>query len=306
METLEREESTGSTPEPEQEQRTSDGNGTHEETNESPQEQPQPYTSEEIETILSTEGASLDNKRLTPEGRLLMKSFQRSFDGKFKKISELTKELTTFKAEKDQQRSAAPPATLEEAYDRDPRGVINYLNSQIDHLMSEDPFAPQNVKEAEKLRRIKDELRDRSFSQAQDTGRQKETALKIWNRMLEVSPKTEHAEIERYAVNVLGYDPEELGNDTNPMTAGEGALKTLRLIKASYDQYKRTTSTAGGQSNIRSKEVRNPTTMEEGAPTRGRAPVVNMQDLIKQATETGDWSPVFRAKGLSNRTREAR
>lgn len=94
------------------------------------------YTPEEIEAILAENG-SLDANKLTPEGKLLQKSFDRGFTKKFEELSTLTKTL------KD---AVKPKDVVEEWVDRyvdDPKGVTAYVHNQIRALENEaDPLEP--------------------------------------------------------------------------------------------------------------------------------------------------------------------
>lgn len=94
------------------------------------------YTPEEIEDILAENG-SLDANKLTPEGKLLQKSFDRGFTKKFEEISTLAKTL---------KEAVKPKDAVEGWVDRyidDPKGVTAYVHNQIRSLEDQaDPLEP--------------------------------------------------------------------------------------------------------------------------------------------------------------------
>jgi hypothetical protein len=84
------------------------------------------YTQEELEELLKSDADTVDTGRLTPEGKLLMKSFQRGFDQKFKGLSEQQKKL-----EQDKEAQASPKVQLFKRYLSDSLGVTKEINAEI-------------------------------------------------------------------------------------------------------------------------------------------------------------------------------
>lgn len=94
------------------------------------------YTPEEIETVLA-EGGTLDANKLSPEGKLLQKSFERGFTKKFEEMGELSRTL---------KEAIKPKDALDgwvENYINDPKGVTAFVHNQIRALEDQaDPLEP--------------------------------------------------------------------------------------------------------------------------------------------------------------------
>lgn len=102
------------------------------------------YTPEEIESVLAENG-TLDANRLSPEGKLLQKSFERGFTKKFEEVSELSKTLkdTIKPSQKD------PLEMGVEFYTNDPVGFVSFARGRIKGFKDVyDPLA-DNRKEIE-------------------------------------------------------------------------------------------------------------------------------------------------------------
>lgn len=127
------------------------------------------YTPEEIAEILANDG-ELDRKRLSPEGQLIQKSFERGLTPKFQEIADLRKTLELAIAPKSQD----PLDGWVDNYIKDPEGVATYVDNQIRHLES---ITPDPALDYEGYRRVRAEIAafNGDFSRVQARARGKET-----------------------------------------------------------------------------------------------------------------------------------
>lgn len=102
------------------------------------------YTPEEIEGILAENG-TLDANKLSPEGKLLQKSFERGFTKKFEEVSELSKTLK--ETIKPSQKNPLDMGV--EFYTNDPVGFVSFARGKIKEFKDAyDPLA-ENRKQIE-------------------------------------------------------------------------------------------------------------------------------------------------------------
>lgn len=181
------------------------------------------------------------------------------------------------------------PQTIDEFYEVDPKGTMDYLNNEIARLTEEDPFG--NVRKIENLRDTKEELRLRGATQRQNQQSRFVTDL---NKAIDGFDKKREA-LTTFATSELGYTPQELAMLTNPGVVGhEAAIKTVKLINRQFEAKQ-------APATLKSKEVKPKATQVEppGEGLQPPAPDAQVAKLYEQAKK-GEipWHKYFEATGI--------
>lgn len=198
-----------------------------------PEDVKQPYTNDEIVSLLSS-GNELDTDRLSPEGKLLMRSFQSGFDSKFKKLSEAQREL-----DRKLTQSQEKPLTKREQYYREftqnPDKVIKEINAAITELEI-DQHNPDNRQAIANLRDMKDEFLLRKDKEARASSQATEIIAKTRADILSAVPDFDAKvpELNTFA-ETLGFDMDELSFLTNPLKTGPFAVKLTKALCKMHD-----------------------------------------------------------------------
>lgn len=193
-----------------------------------------PYTPEEVTELLNS-GEKLDTDRLTPEGKLLEKSFQRGLTRKFEELAEKTRLLET-----EKQRVSDPKEQVYQQYIADPMGVTARINTEIEKF-ADVPPSSEHFAEAQKAI-----IRLQSFKEDLSMRRQQATEM---GRNLEVLVKSSNMELQRdipdfnqkrdkltnYAME-LGLDIDEIQFLTDPVKVRGLATKITKIINGLYDK----------------------------------------------------------------------
>lgn len=252
-------------------------------------EKPTYYTPEEIEDILASDG-ELDSKRLSPEGRLLQRSFQKGLTPKLQERSELKKRLEELEKRVQPQR----PATIDEAYDQDPHGTLSYIDSEIAKArtkIKDDPLAA--IDEIEGLRTVRDRLRDRDLTATKNQIKVNEIVDDVRSEVLgEIPDFDERADkLSDFAMNRLGYSLQEVQKFSDPMAVGKMAKTFISMVNQKYEM-------ENASKTLPKKEVR--TVPKTESPGKGELDSLNATyaQAVKKAQKTGDWTEVLNLKGV--------
>jgi len=194
----------------------------------------EPYTQEELEYVLIND-LPVDSDRLTPEGKVLQKSFQRGYTRKFTELSQLRKE---FEAQRDSERS--PKDKLYSRYKANPASVVAEINQTIAELEELDP-TDEHYKEARRkitqFNALKDEfalMRQQEIDQSRFLG---DSAEKGRNMIVTAIPDFEEKipHLTQFAMSVgLTYDDVLVLTNPNIM-GGERAAKITIALNKLYD-----------------------------------------------------------------------
>ena len=179
----------------------------------------EPYTAEELEALLE-EGSDIDTSRLSDEGKILNKSFQRGYTKKFEQLAEDKRNLGKGEAQPTQ---LSQKEQWFQRYMQDPDGVTKEFNAEKRRLEGQ-----MEHEKATELQEIKDEfqIKRERIKEAQDYSVRVESALaKEIPDIAERKPK-----LVEYAQKELGLSPEEIGLITNPHVVG-GPL-SIKVTKA--------------------------------------------------------------------------
>lgn len=246
-----------------------------------------PYSTEEVSRILR-EGNfdAIDTSRLSEEGQLVMRAMQSGLTPKLQEAAEIRKELDRVRQELEASKPKAQPRDIYEAFDQDPQNVVSYINNEIKALVANDPIA--NAVQIEQLRDLKDELRTRELQRIQETSTKKAEVDGYIQQIAKIVPDIaakQHA-LVKFAVEVMGYSPEELNYETNPGLVGERAVKTVARINQAYDRFN-----AGR--TIKQKEVKPTPTKVEPAGKGFERETMNSRELLENAKRTGNWRDLF-------------
>lgn len=182
-----------------------------------------PVETVEEETVTTTEEPEEDK---TVEGLKAAAIAER------KKRQALEAELEELKGKQEPPKTSqpAPQESIEDMYLRDPRGTTEQINTEIARLVEEDPYT--NAVQIERLRDLKVELRD--TAKTRTTEQVNSFAQKISQEIPDFATKRD--QLTKFAVEQLGYTPQDLATVTNYQTVGEkAALATIKLINQQYD-----------------------------------------------------------------------
>ena len=197
-----------------------------------------PYTSEELKSIPIER---LDPNRV-PE---LAKPY---YEAGLREKKGLQAEFTRKSQELSQMRSGNQPRNLEEAFDRDPSGVLDRIGQEIDNreiqLANIDPMLdPDNAKllmvEIARLRSLDRNLNQRSVAiqrqAAQGNAIIADTMSEVRKSIKDYDSK--RADIENFAMSELEYTEHEIGVMTDPRIVGKAmAIKNFKAINALFEK----------------------------------------------------------------------
>ncbi len=254
-------------------------------------EEKEPYTEEEIQQILQSDG-EIDTTRLSPAEQATMKAMQRGFTPKLQEAAELRKEVKELREAMEQAKPKEQPADIYEAYDQDPEGVIRYVDNQINDLVATDPVGNMaNIRQLESLkfdfnRREVQKIREQSSTQTE----QNQIMSQILSAVPDLAVK-QHA-LKEFALQELGYTEEELAYETNPATAGAKAARSIARINTAFDK-------AQAKKTVTQKRTKKkPTKVETPSKSGYDKPDVDELKITKQeALESGNFSAYFAALG---------
>lgn len=184
--------------------------------------------------------------------------------------------------------SQQKPGTLEEAYDRDEKGVIDNINVNIATAVDSG-----DVLEAERLRDLKESLRSGKQKRAQEAQQTKQQQTEIVTQLnLSVPGFTtdpdKAKQLTDFALKHMGFTDEELTRKTHIPTGGMEAVREIARIEKAYQQSQL-------PNQAKKKKVKKATSVEKGGKGIKKS-VKNADDLIKEARKTGDWSKVIEGR----------
>ena len=204
-----------------------------------------------------------------------------------RKRQELERRLDEISQGVQSLQQGKPPSTLEEAYDRDPQGVMRDLNAEIKKLSEDDAYG--HASQIELLRDKKDELRRREFTNLQKQLNQQTTAQKAASIVMREIPdfNKRSQELTRFAAEELGYTQEDF--ERTNFVNGESAAREILRVNRLYEKF---------HAKPEKKKGKPKPTQVEGAGKGVQKTEPSLQSLLEKARETGDWTEYFDAKGL--------
>lgn len=253
-------------------------------------EKPKFYSPDELEDLISRD-EDVDTTRLSPEGRLLMKSFQKGFTPKLQERSELKRELEILRKEVG---SLKQPASIEEVFDKDPDGTLRYIDSQIAQARTKldtgDAF--EALKQIEELRSVRDGLLTRSMSQQKKASQTSALAAQAQAEVLRAVPDFQKKEgaLTEFAIKELGYSFDDIRFLTDVSNTGKYASQFVIQVNKMYEMAK-------AKSTVETKVVKTPMRQEGAGTGGGDDNAATYRASLKKAQETGDWTDVLKLKG---------
>lgn len=197
--------------------------------------QKQPYTPEELVSLLTSE-QDVDTDRLSPEGKVLMKSFQTGYNKKFEKLSEKQKELD---AKLNQQKPQGQETSTREQYYQNflqnPDKVVHEINQAISEL-EVDPYNDENRKNIAALRQMKDDFFLRKTTESERNVKINEIQAQARAEIYEAIPDFDKKvpALNEFA-EMIGFNLDELSFLTNPVNTGKFASKLTKALNKAYD-----------------------------------------------------------------------
>jgi len=248
----------------------------------------EPYTEAEIQEILSSDG-EVDTTRLSLAEQATMKAMQRGFTPKLQEAAELRREVEELRKTIEAAKPKEQPEDIFQAYDQDPDSVIQYVDNQINELVTTgDAGSMAQIRQLESLkfefnRRDVQKMREQTSTNTQQND--------IMNEILSAVPDlaSKQSSLKEFALNELGYTEEELAYETNPATAGKNAVRAISRINTAFDK-------AQAKKSVTTKRVKKATKVEKPSSTGYEKPDVDeLKQTKQQALESGNFSAFFAA-----------
>ena len=201
-------------------------------------EEKQVYSSEELETLLKSD-AEIDTARLSPEGRLLMKSFQRGYDHKFKELSDQRVELAKAR-EAEREKMMSPKDKLFRDYLRDPIRISADINKEIEALEEVTPDHEdfgKSRKTIAQLNALKDEFREhRQMVVEAQKSKDELAATTLANVIVDIPDwKTKEPKLTEFAQKELGLSLEDIRVMSDPVIMGDRTYRFIKAVNKAYD-----------------------------------------------------------------------
>ena len=196
-----------------------------------------PYTSDELKSIPIER---LDPERVPEQAKPYYEAGLREKKGLQEEFTRKSQELANL-------RGGTQPRTIEEAFDRDPSGVLGRIGDEIDQreirLANLDPMI--DIEESKAIRTEIARLRslDRNLNQrGVASNRQVEWGNRvIADTMSEVRTiikdyDSKREALEKFAVDDLGYTEQEIGVMTDPRIVGKVmAIKNFKAVNRLFE-----------------------------------------------------------------------
>lgn len=243
------------------------------------------YTPEEIKELL-TEGdfSRIDTSRLSEEGKLVMKSMQSGLTPKLQEAAELRRQMEELSETVKNALPKPQPKDIFEAFDQDPKGVMTFVNNQI-----QERIAAGDTVGVEQLRETRDQLRDYRDSQppaVEPVVAQSTAAVELLAAIPDIKEK-QHV-LRDYALQVMGYTEAELVELTD-LQRGEAAVRETIRINNAYER-------SQAPKRAAKKAVKKKPAKVEKTGGGFEQPETTNKDRIAQAKKSGskqDWLDVF-------------
>ena len=292
--------------------------GTEEPVEDAQPEGKVPYTPEELSELLKTEG-TIDTDRLSNEGKLLMKSFQKGLDHKFKGVAEKEKQIERDRleqsridgqrrADEQRQRELAnnPKEQYFDKYMRNPPVIINEINAEIQKLERVSPRDEDAYLQAREaiasLTAVKDEFairREGYTNQRNYVDSLKSKALESARGAIS-NFDTKSGDLMKFATEEMGMPEQMVYHFTDPAIQGlEGATEALKFINKMYDKMNAGKTAEGKLKKTSPKPLVKPGSTPT-TPAVGRIKG-NAQALEQKAIKSGrseDWTAYLQAIGI--------
>lgn len=191
------------------------------------------YTPEEVAELLKT-GSNVDTSRLSVEGQLLMKSFQRGYDDKFKALAEEKKRF------EPAPQSETPRTKLFRRYTENPMGVTAEINAEIEKLEGVEP-GDQDYQNARRLiaqlHAMKDEFRENRINISEGQKMKDSIYVKADAAVRAAIPnwETKEPKLTEFALS-LGLELDDIKVMTDPTIMGPRSVRFIKTINAVYDK----------------------------------------------------------------------
>ena len=252
------------------------------------QKKKEPYTAEEIQDILKSDG-EVDTERLSPAEQATMKAMQRAFTPKLQEAADLRREMEDMKRSIEDSKPKAEPTDIYQAYDQDPEGVLKYVDSQINEIVQS---GTPDLAQIRQLESLKYDFNRRDLKKFQDNASTQVAQTKHMQEILTAVPDlaTKQGALKDFAINELGYTEQELANETNPSIAGSGAARVISRINTAYDK-------AQARVTVRRKRVKKPTNVEKPSANGIEKPTgdTDFKSIKAKASESGNYDDFFAA-----------
>lgn len=192
------------------------------------------YTPEEVADLLKS-GSEVDTSRLSHEGQLLMKSFQRGYDEKFKKLAEERKSTESQRVPEE-----TPRAKLFRRYVNDAVAVTGEINAEIEKLEVVEPGDPtyQNARRMiAQLHAMKDEFREQKSSIGEGQRFKESIYVRADAEVHKAIPDwdVKESKLTKFAQD-MGLELDDIKILSDPTIMGMRSVRIIKALNALFDK----------------------------------------------------------------------
>lgn len=201
------------------------------------------YNNDELVQLLESDG-TVDTERLSEEGKVLMKSFQRGYTKKFENLAEERRKIDEERQriinenktyQEQQLQKSNPREFLYQQYLRNPNKIVSDIYAQIAEL-ERDPYNEENRSQIVRLQAMKDEF---NIRRQQDFERNKNSEYaysKAQSELITAIPNFQEKspKLAEFAMS-LGLSQQDIETISNPAITGDFAIKITKAINKAFD-----------------------------------------------------------------------
>ena len=257
-----------------------EGGERKEETQGNPQpegSQPQPYSAEEIEDLIS-QGAKLDQTRVTPEMNAVVTAVNKAYQKKFTQSQmEIAERKRALEAER--QKAADPRTQQYVKFKENPKAYVRMAEDYADQLEQADPYNEENIRSAKNIRRM---VRDFQLDLQEEHAQATSLSTLYAQTKAEINSAVENFEEKIPALNAfaekhLGLSVDDLTYLADPVNTGPLAAKlTIALDKMYRIVNGEKTSLRKEVKPEANKLTRTSQTQRQKTPQRGVKDILSM------------------------------
>jgi hypothetical protein len=198
------------------------------------------YSPEELEDLLNTD-KTVDTSRLSPEGRLLMKSFQRGYDKKFQTLAEKNKEVSS-QLEQIRDPQMRAKAELFYEYLQNPRSALGKINQELERFEMVHPTDGKFSEARLAIRKLENLKEEFLYNRQQmvEGESQKQSVVSRTTAMLldEIPDYSNKADkLTKFATDELGMTLEDIRHLTDPTVSGDRAVRVTVAVNKLYEKF---------------------------------------------------------------------
>jgi hypothetical protein len=262
------------------------------------------YTDEEAAKIIE-EGGVLDSNRLSPTQKLVQKSFERGTTRAFQEAAELKNqyEQAMRQLKEREQEQSDPKEKLYRQYKSDPVKFVQEINQAIENLEMVDPAADDYRsarQQIAKLSGLKNEFDARQYQETSYQNSLYAVVNQANQEIVDAIPNFSQVKenLRNFSFNQLGltqYDVEMFTDPIQLAQRGFDPKSAVRLTKAVHKVFQMLNAGKTAEAKV---DKTPPIAVSSGSPSTPKSDTVTYQKAFDKALKTGDWTEVYKIKGV--------